>query len=226
MSREPSIQSEDDLAWNANDVEKSLLHDEVNEPQKADEISRWSRLKGCAVHLVMSFCFGALVSLAIVSLGQSRAKRASFLSQDNQWSITFHVYGTRLRHAEMLCLVQKTELREAVSGSYTNVRFDGTFDRSSPYKGPPSPEVDALWHQVTGCELFFALLEGQSIDDPQVGVMSISEQVYEHLNASKHAVKVPQNLGGGRMAIFEMIHQVHCVVSSVPKASINGSNLT
>ena len=43
--------------------------------------------------------------------------------------------------------------------------------------------------------------------------MSISEEVYEHLNASKHAVKVPQSLGGGRMAIFEMIHQVHCVVS-------------
>ena len=55
--------------------------------------------------------------------------------------------------------------------------------------------------------------------------MSISEHVYEHLNASKHAVKVPKDLGGGRMAIFEMVHQVHCVVS-VPKATFNGSNLT
>ena len=55
--------------------------------------------------------------------------------------------------------------------------------------------------------------------------MGISEQVYEQLNASKHAVKVPKHLGGGRMAIFEMIHQIHCVVS-VPKASFKGSNLT
>ena len=55
--------------------------------------------------------------------------------------------------------------------------------------------------------------------------MSISEEVYEHLNASKHAVKVPENLGGGRMAIFEMIHQVHCVVS-VPKTSHKNLELT
>lgn len=54
--------------------------------------------------------------------------------------------------------------------------------------------------------------------------MSVSEQVYEHLNASKDAVKVPENLGGGRMAVFETIHQIHCVVS-VPKASLDGSNL-
>lgn len=77
---------------------------------------------------------------------------------------------------------------------------------------------------MTGCKLFLALLEVQSIDVPQVGVMSVSEQVYEHLNASKDAVKVPENLGGGRMAVFETIHQIHCVVS-VPKASLDGSNL-
>ena len=224
MSCKPLVQSEDDFVGIADDVEKSLLHNEMNGRPKEVDMSRWTQLKGCAIYLVMTFCFGALLVLAIVPLGQSRAECGSCPSQDDQRSIIFHTHRTRHVHAEILRPVENTELREAVSGSYINVRFDGTFDRSSPYKGPPSPEVDALWHQLTGCKLFFALLEDQFIDVPNVGVMSIPEQVYEHLNASKYAVKVPNNLGGGRMAIFEMIHQLHCVVS-VPKASSHSSNL-
>ena len=32
--------------------------------------------------------------------------------------------------------------------TYTSVRFDGSFDRSSPFKGPPSPAIDAAWDEV------------------------------------------------------------------------------
>ena len=46
-----------------------------------------------------------------------------------------------------------------------------------------------------------------------VGAMSITEGQFERLNASKHAVKVPQSMGGGRLAVFEFIHHLHCVVS-------------
>ena len=46
-----------------------------------------------------------------------------------------------------------------------------------------------------------------------VGAMRIDEEIYKELNASKYAVKVPQALGGGRMALFETIHQIHYVVS-------------
>lgn len=28
------------------------------------------------------------------------------------------------------------------------VRFNGTFDRSSPFKGPPSPSVDSAWESI------------------------------------------------------------------------------
>ena len=161
MSHQPSIQSEDDLGWNVDDVEKSLLHEEMNDSHMGNNTSHWTRLKGCAFYLALSFCFGALTCLAVVPLGQSGGECGTSPSQDNQWSMNFHVDPTRLGHAEASNLVQKTELREAVTGLYTNIRFDGTFDRSSPYKGPPSPQVDALWHQVTGCKLFFALLEDQ-----------------------------------------------------------------
>ena len=67
------------------------------------------------------------------------------------------IFNVRDSHAKICHLVQTTELREAVSSSYSNVRFDGTFDRSSPYKGPPSPKVDDLWHEVTGCKLSYSL---------------------------------------------------------------------
>jgi hypothetical protein len=42
--------------------------------------------------------------------------------------------------------------------------------------------------------------------------MSISEDVYKTLNASKQATKVPLEAGGGYMAVFEGIHLIHCVV--------------
>lgn len=45
-----------------------------------------------------------------------------------------------------------------------------------------------------------------------VGVIRISEGEFHQLNASKHAVKVPPEFGGGFMALPEFIHQIHCVV--------------
>ena len=45
-----------------------------------------------------------------------------------------------------------------------------------------------------------------------VGAISITEEEYRKLNASRHAVKVPLNLGGGYMALPEFVHQIHCVV--------------
>ena len=91
MSREPSIQTEDDFVWRANDVEKSLLHNEMNGPQESDETSCWTRLKRCAVYLATSICFGALLSLAIYAQSQSRAEYGTSSSQDQNWSRIFHV---------------------------------------------------------------------------------------------------------------------------------------
>ena len=45
-----------------------------------------------------------------------------------------------------------------------------------------------------------------------VGAISITEEEFQKLNASKHAVKVPSDLGGGYLALPEFIHQIHCVV--------------
>ena len=45
-----------------------------------------------------------------------------------------------------------------------------------------------------------------------VQVMRVSEQEFQTLNASKHAVEIPEKSGGGRIAIYEAFHLVHCVV--------------
>jgi hypothetical protein len=40
------------------------------------------------------------------------------------------------------------------------IRLNGTFNRDSPFKGPPSPEVDKAWDDILPRELFLdALLE-------------------------------------------------------------------
>lgn len=45
------------------------------------------------------------------------------------------------------------------------------------------------------------------------GAISISEETFGKINASKNAVKVPAEYGGGRLAFVEAIHQLHCLVS-------------
>ncbi|KAF2182968.1 hypothetical protein K469DRAFT_635892 [Zopfia rhizophila CBS 207.26] len=74
------------------------------------------------------------------------------------------------------------------------VRFNGTFDRSSPFKGPPSKTVDEAWDAIL-----------------PLGAMSIPENVFQKLNASKYSAEVPPKAGGGRLALFEGIHLIHCV---------------
>ncbi|CAD6444379.1 4caf3544-55f1-43c9-a686-2f3867f19e4f [Sclerotinia trifoliorum] len=173
MSDKHSIHSEDEPSWSPKDVEESLLPAEINGLNKGIKKCHRSYLR-CCTGQIISFCLGALFAFITFSLAWSGPRLDSKLEND-KWT-------------------QNTELRGLVSAPTKKVRFDGTFNRSSPYKGPPSPEVDALWDEVT-----------------ELGTMSISEDVFQHLNASKHAVKLPSSLGGGRLAVFETIHQIHCV---------------
>ncbi|KAF2729980.1 hypothetical protein EJ04DRAFT_446079, partial [Polyplosphaeria fusca] len=73
-------------------------------------------------------------------------------------------------------------------------RFDGSFDRSSPFKGPPSKEVDEAWERIIPLRL-----------------MAVPHESILGLNTSRFAVSVPPNLGTGKIAIFEAVHQIHCV---------------
>ena len=50
------------------------------------------------------------------------------------------------------------------------------------------------------------------------GAISIPEDTFGKLNASKNAVRVPADFGGGRLAFIEGIHQLHCLVSLVKRS--------
>ena len=43
------------------------------------------------------------------------------------------------------------------------------------------------------------------------GVMFISKNVLNSINASSHATQFPANMGGGYIASFEIVHQLHCI---------------
>ena len=155
MSERHSIRSEDEPAWNPKDVEESLLHEEINGPEKGAKNFHHSYLEYNAAYLIISFFLGALFTFIILSLALSR-KRFDSKSDDIQWSIPIYLYFSLIfllwYTKKKARLVQNTKLKDLVSAPKSNLRFDGTLDRSSPYKGPPSPEVDALWDEIKMCK--------------------------------------------------------------------------
>ncbi|KUJ16888.1 uncharacterized protein LY89DRAFT_645897 [Mollisia scopiformis] len=77
---------------------------------------------------------------------------------------------------------------------YRVQRFRGSSYFPSPYKGPPTDAVEDAWAALW-----------------DIGAIQISEEEFSHVNASPHAVEVPPELGGGRMAMLEVNHQIHCL---------------
>ena len=99
---------------------------------------------------------------------------------------------------------------EVVKDDYEVVRFISSYKSQSPYKGPPSPDVDAAWDRIIEgrCCKNDIVLSNINI----VGAMSITQETLDRINASEHAVKLPDESGGGYLAILEVFHQLHCVV--------------
>ena len=99
---------------------------------------------------------------------------------------------------------------EVVKDDYEIVRFISSYKSQSPYKGPPSPDVDAAWDRIIEgrCCKNDIMLSNIEI----VGAMSITEETLGKINASEHAVRLPDESGGGYLAVLEVFHQLHCVV--------------
>ncbi|KAG1805896.1 hypothetical protein EV424DRAFT_259818 [Suillus variegatus] len=81
----------------------------------------------------------------------------------------------------------------------TIVRFNGTLDFPSIYRGPPSPEIDAAWARIAH------------------GVLPTRMSLEEILKAgevdSPSKVKYPPEFGGGFMVSMEAPHQLHYLTS-------------
>ncbi|KAG0704005.1 hypothetical protein DFH29DRAFT_802565 [Suillus ampliporus] len=77
------------------------------------------------------------------------------------------------------------------------VRFNGTLDFPSIYRGPPSPEIDAAWTRI--------------VDDVLPTRMTLEEILKAGEVDSPSKVKYPEKNGGGFMVSTESLHQLHCL---------------
>ena len=78
---------------------------------------------------------------------------------------------------------------------YHDIQFNGSLAWPSPYRGDPSPEVDAAWAQLTEVSMF-------RIDEETVRRIGKDPDV---------AVQLSEEEGGGYLAAIEASHQLHCV---------------
>ncbi|KAI2626887.1 hypothetical protein GGS21DRAFT_266069 [Xylaria nigripes] len=78
---------------------------------------------------------------------------------------------------------------------YTTVQFNGSLWYDSPFKGPPTPEVEDAWQSIM-----------------QYGTISVTKSDYERVNHSvRTAVQFPEEAGGGYLATMVGTHQLHCL---------------
>ncbi|KAG2059392.1 hypothetical protein BDR06DRAFT_949446 [Suillus hirtellus] len=77
------------------------------------------------------------------------------------------------------------------------IRFNGTLDFPSIYRGPPSQEIDAVWARIT--------------DDVPPTRMSLEEILKAGEVDTPSKVKYPPEYGGGFMVSMEAPHQLHCL---------------
>ncbi|KAG2068291.1 hypothetical protein BDR04DRAFT_1232905 [Suillus decipiens] len=99
-----------------------------------------------------------------------------------------------------------TQLRNDIPGIYSPanvaiepvfVRFNGTLDFPSIYRGPPSPEVDAAWNRIS--------------IDVRPTQMTREEMLKAGATNLPSKVRLPDKIGGGYMVSIEATHQMHCV---------------
>ncbi len=78
-------------------------------------------------------------------------------------------------------------------------RFNGSIRWPSPYRGPPSREVDAAWNRIS-------IVRPLDLDISREDFHTIG------VNADTAATNAPEH-GGGYFMVPEFTHQLHCVVS-------------
>ncbi|KAI1128411.1 hypothetical protein F5Y10DRAFT_292062 [Nemania abortiva] len=77
--------------------------------------------------------------------------------------------------------------------------FEGELDASSPFKGPPRPELDDAWNNLLGPT-----------------AIRVDKEALDRINRTS----VPLRDGSGYMATLDVYHQLHCLVT-VPSSNLH-----
>ncbi|RAK97882.1 oxidase ustYa family protein, partial [Aspergillus ibericus CBS 121593] len=74
------------------------------------------------------------------------------------------------------------------------IRVNGTYNAPSPYRGPPTPEVDAAWEEYW-----------------KVWMVGIDEETFQASNPQYPEASVRLEESGQYLATLEATHQLHCL---------------
>lgn len=75
-------------------------------------------------------------------------------------------------------------------------RFDGALRDPNKFRGSPSQDIDDAWAEITY---------------PNGGLVRLSKDQLDRVNASEYAAEYTEEMGGGYIAGIEVFHQLHCV---------------
>ncbi|KAI0973734.1 hypothetical protein F4678DRAFT_486889 [Xylaria arbuscula] len=88
-----------------------------------------------------------------------------------------------------------------------DIKFVGSFETTTPYRGVPGPELDAAWarfttsHWVDGSAVVLSI-------EPEDIAFAKKDKEEEWYNST---VQLGDENGGGMMGTLEMFHQLHCL---------------
>ncbi|KAF2752792.1 hypothetical protein EJ05DRAFT_480943 [Pseudovirgaria hyperparasitica] len=101
------------------------------------------------------------------------------------------------RPSDVQCAKQLSSYSPALEAvEYVNIDFDADFDAHGIYRGPPTPEREQAW---------FNLTTRPGIEVPRDRIHLLNRTEADNLQ------HVPAEVGTGYTAILEVYHQLHCL---------------
>ncbi|CAO1598248.1 hypothetical protein XANCAGTX0491_002018 [Xanthoria calcicola] len=83
---------------------------------------------------------------------------------------------------------------EGIDTDFQEIRFKYSLWYRSPFKGPPTPEVEAAWQEIM-----------------QYGQISVTADDIVRIGQNLSSVKYPESAGGGYLATAMGTHAIHCL---------------
>ncbi|CAH0050947.1 unnamed protein product [Clonostachys solani] len=171
---------------NVEDGEQSqLLNEESFKPPRKESL--WRRFRSWFIH-------GAFMALYLILLPSAMSlwpwHRQNCVSQFNSYS----------------------PINDGIKEEYVDNWFKGSLWYQSPYKGPPTPEVNRAWKDLM-----------------KYGVISVTAEDIQRIGHNTTAVQFPDEVGGGYLAVAMGTHHIHCLyfiwkdhhMDSFPQSKIN-----
>lgn len=99
---------------------------------------------------------------------------------------------------------------------YIELDFSDAFNSTSKYRGPPTKELEDAWEDLTFSKRDFSSIRTIETDVFVEHAVEIPLDKLHFANRTEadHMKKVPPEVGTGYVALIEVFHQLHCLVSA------------